>query len=104
MDLTNASTRLEDPGTADLRARDLAGLGAAAEFLRMAAQEGGGFFDIESPHGGIPAGGTSTALAGDAHHAGSPAATPFKVHPGIGNSEPIRAQRSRACAIKSAQD
>lgn len=67
----------------------------------MAAQEGGGFFDIERPHGGIPAGGTSTALAGDSHHADSPTATPVESHPSDGNSEPIRAQHSKGCARHS---
>ena len=91
----------EDPGTADLRAGDLSGLGTTAEFLRMAAQEGGGFFDIERPHGGIPAGGTSTALAGDSHHADSPTATPVEGHPSDENAEPVAAQHIKGCPMHS---
>jgi hypothetical protein len=91
----------EDPGTADLRAGDLSGLGTTAEFLRMAAQEGGGFFDIERPHGGIPAGGTSTALAGDSHHADSPTATRVEGHPSDGNTEPVAAQHIKGCPMHS---
>lgn len=68
----------------------------------MAAQEGGGFLEVESLHGGIPAGGTSPAFAGDSHHADRPAATRGEDHPGDGNSEPIRAQHSKGCARHSA--
>lgn len=61
----------EDPGTADLGTGNLPSLGARAQFLWVAAQENGGFLEIESLHGGIPAG-SSTALAGDSHDADSP--------------------------------
>ncbi len=61
----------------------------------MAAQESSSFLEVERFHGGILAGGTSRAFAGDSHHADRPAATQVKGHFSIGNPEPSRAQHSK---------
>lgn len=84
----------EDPGATDIRTGDLSGLGTWAKFLRMATQESGGFLEVERLHGGIPAGGTSTAFAGGSHHADTPVATRVEGYRIVRNSEPIGAQYS----------